>query len=83
MEKLKTIQVKTVREDEDNLVQGGVNFYWVPGARIVLCHEWEYKGSGPVWKDINPDPMSGDNFLDYLLGCWSEYRVVDVVGDFC
>lgn len=83
MEKLKTIQVRTVIEDEDSLVQGGVDFYWVKGSKTVLYQSWEHRASGPVWGEVTPDPMCGDDFLEYLYENWSEYRVLDVEEDFC
>lgn len=76
------IKVRTVIRDADNRVQGGVNFFWTRGMDTVLYQSWEHKGSGPIWNEVAPDPMSGTNFLDYLHECWSEYELVDIQEDY-
>lgn len=72
------VKITTVIRDANNNIQGGVNFYRSEGEQTVLYQSWEHKGSGPVWNVVAPDPMAGDDFIQYLADCWSEYTIVDV-----
>jgi hypothetical protein len=70
----KTIEVRCVYRDEDKNIQGGVNFYWVVGAKTVLYQEWEHSCAGKIWEGVAPDPMAQDGLLDYFLECWQGRR---------
>lgn len=83
-----TIQVKLVELDEEGKEQGGVNFYYVKGARVVLYQEWEYRCSGNVYSPVNPDPIGEEGLLEYLFGAnWlgndSKFTMKDVDGNYC
>lgn len=66
------------RDLVDGHPDGGCNFYWEPGTHVVLVQEWEHRASGPVWSEVVPDPMWGDDFCDYVKKCWDNYIITDV-----
>lgn len=84
------IKIDAVSYDEDNNVDGGINFYWDKGNDQVLYQEWEFKASGPVWGPVNPDPMFSElksddpkaSFIDYVEQCWQAYKIVDVTENY-
>lgn len=78
------IKVKALsRELVDGYPDGGADFYWERGSRVVLIQHWEHRASGPVWGQVEPDPMYGDDLAAYIKGSWDNYIIVDVEEDHC
>jgi len=78
------IKVKALsRELVDGYPDGGADFYWEKGSRVVLIQEWEHMVSGPVWSQVEVDPMTGDNLAEYISECWENYIITDVEEDHC
>lgn len=75
------IKIQTVIKDEAGQVQGGIDFYWTKGEQTVLYQSWDHGASGRDWKQVACDPMSGDDFVDYLHNCWEGFTIVDVEED--
>jgi hypothetical protein len=76
------IKVKALsRELCDGYPDGGADFYWEKGSSVVLIQEWEHRASGPVWSQVEVDPMSGDNLAEYIGQCWDNYIIIDVEED--
>lgn len=71
------------RELVDGYPDGGANFYWEKGSPVVLVQHWEHKASGPVWSQVEPDPMFGEDLAEYIKACWDDYIIIDVVDDYC
>ncbi len=79
------------RELVDGYPSGGAHFYWEPGSRVVLIQHWEHTASGPIWGQVEPDPMSGagdqetsgEDLCVYIKECWDNYIVIDVEEDHC
>lgn len=71
------------RELCDGYPDGGAHFYWEPGTRTVLVQEWEHRASGPVWSQVMPDPMVGDDLATYIKECWDNYIIVDAEAEHC
>lgn len=88
MNRQKMIALSVVYRDENKDIQGGMNFYWVPGAVTVLYQEWEHMAAGEIWGKVTPDPMLGDGLLTYFLENWQDrpegphYEVYSVNGDY-
>lgn len=76
------VKIETVIRDAEGQVQGGIDFYRSQGEQTILYQAWEHMASGPVWKQVACDPMAGDDFIQYLADCWSEYTIVDVKDNF-
>ena len=83
MNTLNTIKLSVFELSDDGFAEGGIDFYWTQGAHIVLIQRWEHRAAGNHYSQIEPDPMSGDNLLDYFLETWQDkegvhYHVQDV-----
>lgn len=75
--------IELVDLDENGKVQGGMDFWHVPGAHIYLYQVWEYRAAGNEYKQALPDPIMSDpagkmGALEYTVRqCW--LRQVDMV----
>lgn len=76
------IKITTVLKGEDGRPEGGVNFYWTPGDATVLYQSWEHRASGRDWLEMTPDPMWGNDLVEYVKQCWSELEIVKVIEDY-
>lgn len=76
------IKIQTVVKDAEGNALGGVDFYWDKGADICLYQKWEHMAAGRVWQQVCPDPMSGTDFVDYIVECWPGYTVVEVTQEY-
>lgn len=64
-----TIKASMVWSKSDGSVGGGLDLLWTTGAHVVICQEWRIDEEGVVCFDqVYPDPMSGDNLIDYFNG---------------
>ena len=52
--------IAIVEKDEEGKVQGGMNFWWEPGAHIYLSQPWEYSCAGNDYGVVSPDPVYVD-----------------------
>lgn len=69
--------VGLVELDSDGLVQGGIDFWHVPGSDTYLYQEWEHMAAGNVFKQALPDPVLTDpkgvsDLLHTVTECWKE-----------
>lgn len=69
--------VEIVEKDENGNIQGGIDFWHVPGADTYLYQEWEHKASGEVFAQALPDPVVSDpkgesDLLYTVKECWLE-----------
>ena len=83
-----TIKVSIVELDDEGKEQGGVDFYYVQGARVILIERWEYRAGGNTYDRVEPDYVGENGVLEYLfsanyLGNGSKYTIKDVDGNYC
>lgn len=83
-----TIRIELVHLDEEGREEGGMIFFYVKGARIILSQTWEYRCAGNTYGPVNPDPIGEDGILEYLfsanyLGRDSDYTIKSVDGNYC
>jgi len=55
---------------EEGQVQGGADLIWTTGAHVVVIQEWEYRCAGNTYNKVYPDPMVGEDMIDYYTQCW-------------
>lgn len=61
-----TVKASLVWYMEDGNVGGGLDLLWTRGAHVVICQPWEYRCAGNDYGQVYPDPMSGDDLIDYF-----------------